>query len=411
MGIMPSSPAVNAPSAWIVVAPEAPETRIWGLSPEERLRRSLRNAGLTRVGRVAGEAAVPEPESRSALLFRSDVIVDPRLVEALAISPDTLLWAPMDAADPSGAPVAVHVDVARFGEALALLRDDSPRSDALPGLRRVTPGELAPAYIASLRKAEPPYVLLARPEQRAAIEKQLFTASYKTVTDLITRWAWPVPAAAATRVLARRGVHPNTITIANWILAIAAALLFAEGRFGLGLVAAWVMTFLDTVDGKLARVTLTSSRFGHVLDHGLDLIHPPFWYLAWGYGTSGGIDAATAVVVIGYLAGRLLEGLFLLAFSMETHCWRPIDSLFRTITARRNPNMILLTVGAVAGAPALGMLMVAIWTAVSIGFHVVRPLQAFVARARGEVIAAWDEAPATGTRQMEDAETEIGSAA
>jgi phosphatidylglycerophosphate synthase len=254
-------------------------------------------------------------------------------------------------------------------------------------------------------------VLVARPEEIPAIEKRLFGAAYKNITDLVTKWAWPVPAAAATRVLAQRRVHPNTITIASWILAIAAALLFAGGRFGLGLVAAWVMTFLDTVDGKLARVTLTSSRFGHVLDHGLDLIHPPFWYLAWGFGASGGLDAATTVVVIGYFVGRLLEGLFLLSFEMETHCWKPIDSLFRTITARRNPNMILLTVGALAGAPDLGMVMVAIWTAVSIGFHVVRLLQAFVARARGEVIAPWDEALAIEPRPTEDTETETGSAA
>ncbi len=44
------------------------------------------------------------------------------------------------------------------------------------------------------------------------------------------------------------------------------------------------MTFLDTVDGKLAHVTLTSSRFGHIFDHSLDLLHPPFCYLAWGLG-------------------------------------------------------------------------------------------------------------------------------
>jgi phosphatidylglycerophosphate synthase len=408
---MPSSPAESAPRAWIILPPEAPEIHIWGLSPEERLRRSLHNAGCARVECVPGEEALPAPESGTALLFRGDAIFDPRLVEALLTAPDTLLWASLAGAGSSGAPVAAHVDVARFGEVLALLRDPAPRAEAPRGLRRVAPAELVPSYIASLRKAEPPYVLVARPDEIPAIEKKLFGAAYKSITDLVTKWAWPVPAAAVTRVLARRGVHPNTVTLASWILAIAAALLFASGRFGLGLVAAWAMTFLDTVDGKLARVTLTTSRFGHVLDHGLDLVHPPFWYLAWGFGASGGLDAATAVVVIGYLVGRLLEGLFLLSFGMETHCWRPIDSLFRTITARRNPNMILLTVGALAGAPDLGMLMVAIWTAVSIGFHTVRLLQAFVARARGEVIAPWDEAPATGARPTEDAEAETGSAA
>jgi phosphatidylglycerophosphate synthase len=348
---MPGSPADSAPRAWIVLPPDAPEVRIWGLSPEER------GAGRR------------------------------------------------------GAPVAAHVRADGFEEAIALLRDRAPLAETPPGVRRVTPGDLAPSYIASLRKAEPPYVLVARPEEIPAIEEKLFGAAYKSITDLVTKWAWPVPAAAVTRVLARRGVHPNTVTIASWILAIAAALLFAGGWFGLGLVAAWAMTFLDTVDGKLARVTLTSSPFGHVLDHGLDLIHPPFWYLAWGVGLSGGLEAATAVVVIGYLVGRLLEGLFLLIFGMETHCWRPIDSLFRTITARRNPNMILLTVGALAGAPDLGMVMVAIWTVVSIGFHVVRLLQAFVARARGEVIAPWDEGSATEPRPTEDAEAETESAA
>jgi len=44
------------------------------------------------------------------------------------------------------------------------------------------------------------------------------------------------------------------------------------------------MTFLDTVDGKLARVTVNSSPFGHIYDHAIDLISPPFWYLAWGLG-------------------------------------------------------------------------------------------------------------------------------
>ena len=78
-----------------------------------------------------------------------------------------------------------------------------------------------------------------------------------------------------------------------------------------------------------------------------------------------------------------------LAFDIETHSWRPIDSLFRTITARRNPNLILLSVGALGGRPDLGMWMVALWTLVSLGFHSARLVQAFAARRGGETIAAW----------------------
>ena len=72
-----------------------------------------------------------------------------------------------------------------------------------------------------------------------------------------------------------------------------------------------------------------------------------------------------------------------MAFKMEIHCWRPIDSYFRTITARRNPNLILLTLGTLAGRPDIGLVLVAAWTACSIGFHTVRLAQAFTERWRG----------------------------
>ena len=51
---------------------------------------------------------------------------------------------------------------------------------------------------------------------------------------------------------------------------------------------AYGMSVLDSVDGKLARLTFTDSRIGNRLDHGLDMVHPPFWYLAWAYGIGGG---------------------------------------------------------------------------------------------------------------------------
>ena len=72
--------------------------------------------------------------------------------------------------------------------------------------------------------------------------------------------------------------------------------------------------------------------------------------------------------------------------------WRPIDGLFRTITARRNPNLILLSVGAIAGRPDLGLVMVALWTLVSLGFHALRLAQAEAARGRGAVPVPWEEA-------------------
>jgi phosphatidylglycerophosphate synthase len=158
------------------------------------------------------------------------------------------------------------------------------------------------------------------------------------------------------------------------------------------------MTFLDTVDGKLARVTIGSTPIGHILDHGIDIIHPPFWYVAWGYGLSAfhspivGFDLSTVLgwIVGGYIVGRIAEGLFdfwLGRFSI--FCWRPIDSYFRLVIARRNPNLILLSVGLVLGRPDLGLFAVAAWTVVCSVFLVIRLLTAAYRRVRFGVLRPW----------------------
>jgi phosphatidylglycerophosphate synthase len=167
------------------------------------------------------------------------------------------------------------------------------------------------------------------------------------------------------------------------------------------------MTFLDTVDGKLARVTLSSSRIGHVLDHGLDIVHPPFWYLAWTMGLllspEGGVLSADSnvaswlrpaglITVVGYVVGRLIEGLFMLVFKLEIHCWQPIDGFFRLITARRNPNLLLLSAATLYSRPDLGLVFVALWTIASLAFHTVRLFQACGQRLRGRPVLVWQEA-------------------
>jgi phosphatidylglycerophosphate synthase len=370
---------------------------IWGLSPTERLRRSLERAGCSPIRALAAADAAEAPRDGLCVVARADRIFDERLIEALAQSPGTMLVDPARGGAPAE-PVAACVEASRFTEALEWIRER--RRGVPPGLRGVGPRELASGYIAALRKYEPAYLYPARAEDAREVEARTFDAAYKGSTDLVTKWLWPRPARAVTRWLAIRAVQPNTVTLASWVLAIAAGWLFAVGWFGSGLVLAWLMTFLDTVDGKLARVTLRSSQFGHVLDHSLDLLHPPFWWFAWGWGIGAPLAPETWIVVGGYLVGRLEEGLFLLAFGIEMHCWRPIDGLFRTITARRNPNLLLLSVGTLGGRPDLGLAMVALWTVASLGFHAVRIAQAFAARARGRPVRPWDEASAPELRPI-----------
>jgi phosphatidylglycerophosphate synthase len=248
-----------------------------------------------------------------------------------------------------------------------------------------------PSDIVLRKKAVP---LLIPAANRQTVEKALFDDSYKGVTDLVTKHVWPPLALPATRWCAKRGITPNQVTLVSALLVGVAFWLFWHGHFAIGLAAAWAMTFLDTVDGKLARVTLQSSFFGNIFDHGIDLIHPPFWYWAWatGLAASGMVlddgGWTLGIIVVGYVLQRVEEGLFKALFGLQMHIWRRFDSLFRQITARRNPNLLILMAATILGAPREGLIAVAVWTVFCFLIHLARIGQALAARRSGP-LSSW----------------------
>ncbi len=251
---------------------------------------------------------------------------------------------------------------------------------------------LAGSYDHALRKTADPLVMPM--DDIDAVERALFKASYKGVTDLVTKFAWPAPALVATRWSAKHGLTPNQITTVGLVLVLVSFWCFWDGYFLTGLALGWFMTFLDTVDGKLARVTLNSSPFGNIYDHGIDLIHPPFWWWAWIVGCAAAgmpleeSGLVLGVILAGYVLQRVEEGIFLAAFGMHIHVWQRFDSRFRLITARRNPNMVILSVFALIGAPREGIIAVAIWVALCLVIHLIRLLQAYAA-ARKTPLTSW----------------------
>ncbi len=96
-----------------------------------------------------------------------------------------------------------------------------------------------------------------------------------------------------------------------------------------------------------------------------------------------------AAILGGYAVQRLIEGIFLRRFGMHIHVWRKFDSDFRLITARRNPNMVILFAAMLASRPDLGLIAVAWWTVLSCLVHAVRLAQAELQHRRGEPVTSW----------------------
>jgi phosphatidylglycerophosphate synthase len=377
-------------SVYVHIIADSP-VQIWGMTSHQRKLRVLEAAGVTEI--VEDIAALPD--NSSVVLFRGDYLFDDRVINYLVQASDVILKIPQGS---TSAFVAAHVSSGQADQVREAIASNLTAPSSLAGVKIETLKTLAISFQERLLKFEPPFVLPITPENVRKLEKRLFDWSYKGVTDLVTKWVWPRPAHWAVGQCVRYGLRPNHVTIIGLFLVILAGLFFAYGWYGWGLLAGWLMTFLDTVDGKLARVTVTSTRFGHYFDHLTDLIHPPIWYILWGVGLGVtqledieiSLAAAWWLIVIGYVVGRLVEGVFLAWLGkFGIFCWRPLDSYFRLITARRNPCMIFLTAGVILGRPDSGLAAVVIWTVLSSIFLVVRLGMAIYRRSSDGPIKSW----------------------
>ena len=424
----------------IAVILGASDVRLWGLTSQERLSRQMAEVGVTDTpDRPPANSAEP------ILMVRQDYLYEPRTLSSLieSLQPGSARGHPSQeepsAGEREGEPLAgkslqpgsarghpsppapddeTNITSAKERPAPAgvvLMDGETPAaaivaaSDALAatallsnasghgadGFPRIRAQDLG-AFEGKLRKAAAPLLEPITTESAPALEDRLYGASYKGVTDFVTKWWWPVPAKAAVRFCANKRISPNSVTVAGFLLMLAACWLFFAGSYGLGLALAWMMTFLDTVDGKLARVTVQSSQFGHALDHGMDILHPPFWYWFWGLSLLPleplfGLDFAALMwcILIGYVGGRVIEGAFHGLGDATLFAWRPFDAYFRLFTARRNPCLVLLTLGWLAGAPVAGFWLLAVWTLLSTLVLLWRLMWACCIRLRSGPLTSW----------------------
>ncbi|MEM7217759.1 MAG: CDP-alcohol phosphatidyltransferase family protein [Pseudomonadota bacterium] len=361
------------------------EIRLWGLDATTRLQRQLGPITQLRWLNNLNEVGPND----SVLLVRGDYLFEARTLNALIDAGRGVLRC---AADEGLA--AALVDGAAVPSAMNALESGDPGDFA------VIEQADAATFDGQLRKAEPPILEPISAARRDALEAKLYGNAYKGVTDLVTKWWWPRPAKIVVGWCAAAGITPNAVTLTGLVLMLFACWAFWTGHYAAGLIAGWIMTFLDTVDGKLARVTIQSSRIGHVLDHGMDIVHPPFWYLFWGLSLAATMPASAPwfgwsvatwcwLIFGGYVAGRLIEGAFHALGDCSLFAWQPFDAYNRLITARRNPCMIILTLCWAVGRPDWGFYLVALWTLISSGVILVRLAQAAVERLRSGPVQSW----------------------
>ncbi len=89
------------------------------------------------------------------------------------------------------------------------------------------------------------------------------------VTDLMRVWSARVTQPAA-RFLGNLGLTPNAVTVLGFLMTAGVALLLATGKMQLAGVLLILTLGTDALDGTLARMNNTITRFGAFLDSTLD---------------------------------------------------------------------------------------------------------------------------------------------
>jgi phosphatidylglycerophosphate synthase len=237
-----------------------------------------------------------------------------------------------------------------------------------------------PAYVNKLRRSLP-YWLYAvdGAAERKRLERQMFWDNYKGSTDLLTRWVYPPLVWPLVRLCTRFRIHPNVVTVLSIVLAFAAVPLFARGDFLWGFLCAYGMSVLDSVDGKIARVTLTDSAIGNVLDHGLDQVHPPFWYFAWAWGLGAHVSSdplfqAAIWLIVFYFGDRIVLGIAKYRLGFALHAATRLDGRVRSFIARRNVTMTIMALSLLFGAGAAGLYIVTAWQGLTFAWHSARTI-------------------------------------
>ncbi|CAN5418458.1 CDP-alcohol phosphatidyltransferase family protein [soil metagenome] len=388
---------------WIDSNHSASSSALFGVAPVARLRRSAGKLASSFEVELSGPVAIVSSWP-GALATIDDAPLGTRLRRALAGSADGLV-----AIDGSNAIDPRLIDhlagetqpcVAMRGEGAqraVVLRLDRSQADAVPAnaadLRSVADALLAagaigrvdesrfPAYVDKLRRALP-FWIYAVPDAatRQRLERQMFWDNYKGSTDVLTRYVYPPLVWPMVRFCIRFGIHPNAVTILSIILTFAAVPLFANASWWLGFLCAYGMSVLDSVDGKLARVTLTDSKIGNMLDHGLDQIHPPFWYFAWAWGLGAReladpLYQAAIWFIVFYWADRLVLMVAKRRIGFALHAVTRLDGIVRGFIARRNITMTIMAIALLLGQGAIGFYIVTAWQGLTFAWHSVRTLQ------------------------------------
>ena len=173
------------------------------------------------------------------------------------------------------------------------------------------------------------------------------------------------------RRLAGTRVTANQVTLLTTLVGFVVTVLYYTGWLRLGVLVAIFVEVLDGVDGKLARITRTTSRAGEY-EHVLDFFYENSWYLALGlhfrHGNPHALNAALLMILFD-LADNVAYALMDVGRGLSLDNASPFLARFRLIGGRRNIYSWLFLVGFFLGFPTHVFFVAVVWAGITAAIH------------------------------------------
>lgn len=309
----------------------------------------------------------------------SAAIVDDRLFGFLKKTPrDTVV----KTADDDPALIRLNGNTVRpYIVPLATYEDMKKLLPDLKDVQTQKPSDFDP-YVDDLRLRNEPYLFRCTNESFIpSMENRMFEANFKGTLDFIAIYIYKYPVREMVRFLGRfRWITPNQVTFLSIVSSFAVPTLFALGHMGWAIAVGWSMFILDSVDGKLARLTVRLSRTAGILEHATSTPAVFLWFPTLGWHLSNGalldfsnsITAATWTLMPLYWIDKSVNGLFRKRHKIDLYNWSVFDEKFHLIACRRAIIMLIVTIGYATNYTKQSFIALAVWMVVSFLVHVFR---------------------------------------
>ena len=247
--------------------------RIAGLSVRERAIRVARRVGATRVLVVddAARSVLAGITSDRVLVIRADQLVHTPLVAPLV--EEKLAAGVAIAVENSTYAGALLATGPAASEIIARLAAGARDTELVDGATPIPARPIARHAIGT-------------PEERRAAHRLLYKILIKPQDNAITRYVYRPVSFPLTRLLAWTPITPNQISYLVGVLVALGCYLTAHASFEMAIAGTCTVlgaSYLDCCDGEIARVKLTSSRYGAWIDTIIDELSTVGYMAALGW--------------------------------------------------------------------------------------------------------------------------------